>query len=533
MCITDLCGRMSRLLYKPEKIRLDIVIPLFLTGLCCVTYCMKVIDSNTFDFPDQILLCCLTILASNSYYAIATSTQFAKFMTKSFCARIKENKSLGDRQKNKRLSLVDDRMTLEESEDIRIISANYTVVSSITNTIDFEKKTREIRLFISREELWYILYPVSVGIFVMFFCIPTYDVSCSLMLALGFIVLGSFQEWRRDTYWERGGVRRAMFFMLVLSGLILLIALFVLAYTVNSMQQQTLRSNMNSTVFTRFNTTENNMDYMQLLLHNAANSTSVQRNTSDALMQEIMQIYQDRQKLHSFLVRIPVWMWCFYTPFLLGNMPDSTRIPIILELSQSSLGNMCAVVIVCIVSSCQINWSIFCSVNTCAYVMIVPFFIWATIYMILKSSRNKTILYVACILMLSSYGKFAYIITQIYHIHSQHVVRTFVFLAFVLLVNVFFTIMFFRNENFAIHMGWDKYEQNDLCSDTLSDLDEELFSDDNAISKERSYTIDDVLQRVTTDIQQTEHIMTTHNKHASPTIEMTRMKSENDKEEIS
>ena len=497
---------MSRLLYKPEKIRLDIVIPLFLAALCCVTYCMRVIDSDTFNFPDQILVCCLTILASNSYYAMATSTQFARFMTRTYCASIQKKESRSQKQKNKRMSLVDDRVTLEENEDIRMISSNYTVVNSITNTIDFEKKTREIRLFISREELWYILYPVSVGIFVMFFCIPVYDVSCSLMLALGFIVLGSFQEWRRDTYWDRSGARRAMFIMIVLTGFILVIALFVVSYTVNSLQQNILR-NSNTTA-------ANNMDYVQLLL----NSTSDHPNTNDALLQEIMQIYQDRQKLYSFLVRIPVWMWCFYTPFLLGNMPDSTRLPIILELSQSSLGNMCAFVVVCIVSSCQINWSIFGRIHTCAYIMIVPLFLWTAIYMILKSSRNKTVLYVACILMIFSYAKFSYIITLVYSVHSQHVVRTLVFLAFVVIVNVFFTIIFFRNENSAIRMGWDKYDQNDLCSDTLSDMDDDIIA-----MNERSYTIDDVLQRVTTDIQKTEHIMTT-----APTVEM----SENERQSV-
>jgi len=526
---------MSRLLYKPEKIRLDIVIPLFLTALCCMTFCMNIIDDNTFDFPDQILLCCLSILASNFYYAMATSTQFVNFMTKAFCASIKEKKSRSDKQKNKRLSLVDDRMNLDESDDIRTISTNYTVVGAILNTIDFEKKNREIRLFISREELWYILYPVSVGIFVMFFCIPIYDVSCSLMLALGFIVLGSFQEWRRDSHWERSTARRAMFLLTVVSGLILVICLFVLSYTVNSLQQDTVRSSMNSTVLNHFNTTENTLDYLQLFLNNNANYTShvygVQSNTSDTVLHEIIRIYQDRQKLYSFLVRIPVWMWCFYTPFLLVNMPDSTRIPIILELSQSSLGNMCAFVVVCIVSSCQINWSIFYRVHTCAYIMLVPIFLWATIYMILKSSRNKTVLYIACILMLFSYGKFTYIITAVYHVHSQHVVRTFVFLAFVVIVNIFFTIMFFRNENSAIRMGWDKSEQNDLCSDTLSDIDDESPNDDNMVSNERSYTIDDVLQRVTTDIQQTEHIMTKNNIHASSAIEMTRPKNASEKEQ--
>jgi len=133
--------------------------------------------------------------------------------------------------------------------------------------------------------------------------------------------------------------------------------------------------------------------------------------------------------------------------------------------------------------------------------------------------------------MVFSYGKFSYIISAVYHIHSQHVVRTFVFLAFVVLVNIFFTILFFRNENSAIRMGWDKSEQNDLCSDTLSDMDEESLNDDNMVSKERSYTIDDVLQCVTTDIQQTEHIMTTNKLHAAPAIEMTRQKTVNEREQ--
>jgi hypothetical protein len=109
-------------------------------------------------------------------------------------------------------------------------------------------------------------------------------------------------------------------------------------------------------------------------------------------------------------------------------------------------------------------------------------------------------------------------------------VRTFVFLAFVLLVNIFFTVLFFRNENFAIRTGWDKYDHNDLCSDTLSDMDEEFLNEEASSSPERSYTIDDVLHRVTTDIQQTEHIMT-KNKQQSPSAEMVEIKDKNCQEQ--
>jgi len=63
----------------------------------------------------------------------------------------------------------------------------------------------------------------------------------------------------------------------------------------------------------------------------------------------------------------------------------------------------------------------------------------------------------------------------------------------------------------------------------MSDMDEESLNDDNMGSKERSYTIDDVLQRVTTDIQQTEHIMATNKTD----IEMKRQKTGNGNEPTS
>jgi len=96
-----------------------------------------------------------------------------------------------------------------------------------------------------------------------------------------------------------------------------------------------------------------------------------------------------------------------------------------------------------------------------------------------------------------------------------------VFLAFALVVNFLFTILFCRNENVAIRMGWDKQDQDELCNDSLSDLDDDSpYQNQNNVNPERSYTIDDVLYRVTTDIQQTESIMRNNKKPIVSNTEM-------------
>jgi len=511
---------MSRLEFKPEKSRLDIILPLLFSGLLCFLYSIIAVDSSKFDFADQILFCCLTILTSNVYYGTLTSSQFFNYNARKLFNTVKQKKSLHDEQKKRRSSIIDDRNPSQDAEEFINITKKYTVIDALIHTIDFEKKNREIRLFISREEMWYILYPVSISIFIIFFCIPIYDVSCSLMLALGFIILGTYQECRRDMYWERSSIRRTVFGIMVLSAMILIFSLFILSYTVNSMQQEVIKNLTNNTVVTQFNVTENNLDYIQLLLHNndqaESNSSLPIPIEKDPLVYEIAQIYQNTKKLESFLIRIPVWLWCFYTPFMLQNIPGSTRLPIVLEISQTSLGNICAIVILFIVTTCQINWSKFYNATTLTYIFIIPVLIWVAVYMILKSSRNKTIHYVACIIIVFSYLKFSYIISQVYHVHSQHVVRTFVFLAFVIFINILFTILFFRNENLAIRSGWDKYDQDELCHDSLSDFEDDSLTQ----NPERSYTIDDVLLRVTSDIQQTEHIIRSNKKTALSSTEM-------------
>jgi len=102
--------------------------------------------------------------------------------------------------------------------------------------------------------------------------------------------------------------------------------------------------------------------------------------------------------------------------------------------------------------------------------------------------------------------KFAYVIGTVYHIHSQHVVRTFVFLAFVLLLHVVFSVCFIRSENFAIRLGWDKFDGDELGSDSLSDFDDEILLD-HEMQIEPSMSIDDVLNRVTSDIRQSESVI--------------------------
>lgn len=524
-CLKHNYIQMSRLVFKPERTQIAIVVVLFLAGLASVAHCMIAIDSNLFNFPEQVLFCCLCIMTSNLYYSIATGLQFAHYVCASCCSSNRQKEAMKQKQSRKRTSLLDDRTALCASPDMDLQNTTYTVKSIVCHTIDFMGQTQERRLFISREEIWYILYPISVGVFVLFFCIPVYDVSCSVMLAFGLLVLGCFQECKRDMYWERSGLRRGVFLVMVLSAFVIVITLFILSYTVNSMQQNSISNEHNASVHAQFNMTANNIDYIQLLLHNDdillnvdyPNRTDFTNYTRDTIIQEMMTIYADKNKLYSFLVRIPVWMWCFYTPFLLSTLPESARLPVILEISQSSMGNICAMVIFTIVTTCAIDWTKFYTGTNIVYIMVAPFFIWAAIYMVLKSSRNKTILYVACILIIFSYMKFAFVIGTSYHVHSKHVVRTFVFLAVSLCIHVICTILFVRSENLAIRLGWDKYDQDDMDSDTLSDFEDDILRN-TEMSSVNSLSIEDVLQRVATDIKYSENIISKNHLKQKPGI---------------
>ena len=511
---------MSRLVYKPVRTQAGVVGILIGCGLASFCYCMVVVDSNTYNFPEQILFCCLTVMVSNLYYTAVTGLQYLHYSAMLCTKRGSHVEAQRHKASRRRASALNDG----SSDGLDLTRNTYTVKSIVCQTIDFAGTTQERKLSISREELWYILYPISLGIFVVFFCLPIYDVSCSLMLALGLLMLGSFQECRRDMHWERSGLRRGVFLAMVLAGVVIVVTLFILSYTVNSLQQDAIARVRNTSTSPVFNMTANNIDYIQLLLHNdegfvGSNQSTVvsmsnstretllqEMNTRDALVQEMMMIYTDSSKLYSFLIRIPVWMCCFYTPFMLSNLPTGIQIPVILEVSQASMGNLCAMVILTIVSSCHISWGKFFSVSTCAYVMIVPFFLWMGVYMILQSSRNKTLLYVACVVITLSYLKFAYVIGTVYHIHSQHVVRTFVFLAFVLVLHVVFSVCFIRSENFAIRLGWDKFDADELGSDSLSDFDDEILLD-GEMQAVPPMTIEDVLNRVTSDIRESENVI--------------------------
>jgi len=105
---------MSRLEFKPEKSRLDIIFPLFFAGLVCFLYSMVVVDSSKFSFADQILFCCLTILTSNVYYGTLTSGQFINYNAQVLFNTVKKKNSQRQEQKKRRSSIIDDRSSLQD-----------------------------------------------------------------------------------------------------------------------------------------------------------------------------------------------------------------------------------------------------------------------------------------------------------------------------------------------------------------------------------------------------------------------------------
>ena len=141
---------MSRLVFKPERTQVAIVVTLFLAGLASVVHCMIAIDSNLFNFPEQVLFCCLCIMISNLYYSTATGLQFVHYVCASCCSSNQQKEAMKQKQSRKRTSLLDDRTALCASQDMDLQNTTYTVKSIVCNTIDFTGHRKDDCLLVAR-----------------------------------------------------------------------------------------------------------------------------------------------------------------------------------------------------------------------------------------------------------------------------------------------------------------------------------------------------------------------------------------------
>ena len=222
---------MSKYDFRPDSVGLIPSLPMLL-AVGCISLGSSATLGLGHGFVDRMVCCCFTILASNMWYLVATGLQCLKFQVESVYNQ-RQRRGIQEQQQKTREALIDDRRLPETNNDVLFITGQYNLTSLLVNTVEFRHTPREVRLFVSRKELWYILYPMAFAVFVLFYCIPMYDISCTVSLVTGLLSKSTYDEVKRGIHWKRGTARKICFTFATVCGIMCASGLFVLGIVVN------------------------------------------------------------------------------------------------------------------------------------------------------------------------------------------------------------------------------------------------------------------------------------------------------------
>ena len=563
---------MSKYNFRPESVNVVPSIPL-LVLVSCISLCSSATLGLSHGFVDRIACSCLTILASNMWYILLTGVQCLKFQFDSLCKQTKRRGSSEILQK-KREAVMDNRLLPETTSDTAMITGQYTLRTLLINTIEFRHSPREVRLFVSRKELWFILYPIAFAVFVLFYCIPMYDISCTVSLIAGLLSKSTYDEINRGIYWKRNTGRKICFVIATIFGFMCVSGLFVLDTVVNRQVGSHVTHSNSSVVSlpqlppTNVSVSSDTENMIGTLLHgdglrndnsphhrwdangtntshsaltdssaeyeshpsNPSNLSNVYNNISDEnldtvelndVTETLSRTYTASMQSPNLLQKILLYSVCSYIPFFLDRTPDSIRLPVLLEIVQPSVSCIAAFVLFLVCITTHGVWLpdyMLQSPTFALYVCLIPLGVWCCIFFVIRASRAKTASYVCCILMLVVYIKLLHITNQLSQ-KTLAIRQISVFVGFMCAFYVALMTVFIRMENKCIQMGWDTSRDNDNDDD-----DDYMSSDGVGIHMQDShnvsprYCIEDVLQRVTHDIQTTEYILSHPKTVVSPAV---------------
>jgi len=561
---------MSKYDFRPDSVGLIPSLPVLL-AVGCISLGSSATLGLAHGFVDRIVCFCLTILASNVWYLLVTGLQCLKFQVESLYNRT-QRRGKQEQQHKTRQAVIDDRRLPETNSDALFITGQYNLTSLLINTVEFRHTPREVRLFVSRKELWYILYPMAFAVLVLFYCIPMYDISCTVSLVTGLLSKSTYDEVKRGMHWKRGTGRKICFTFATLCGIMCASGLFVLGIVVNrqaalanmvadsnssaahlahfpggnvSVHAQAIPQNMLGTllhddglgrVFDGRRRAEVNNTNVSILRNTSLaqrNPEEHQQNLQGQNMQEnqtheasqgmsgntetddvsatITEAYNASIQSPNMVQMIILYAVCSYVPFFLHRTPDSIRLPVILELVQPSISCFAAVVLFAVSVSSHgalVREGLVHSSGQTAYICLIPVLVWCVVYFVIKAARTKTTSYVCCIFMLVVYIKILHT-TSTFSVKKHGVQQVSIFAGVMCALYILFMTIFIRMENKCIQMGWDSRDDDEDDDFMSSEGTGVNLQDTRQISPR--YSIDDVLQRVTHDIKTTEYILSHQN----------------------
>lgn len=324
----------------------------------------------------------------------------------------------------------------------------------LLNTIDFQHKRSEIRLWVTREHLWYSLYLFPTGVYGAFLCVPVYDPACTVCFAFGLFLAAARVEGLRGRMWRRPMARRVLFAGVCSLGLMTFTLAFAVAYLA-------MLKNTNVAWEWVDNATE-----------------AVRTNATHAV------VPVERADLAQYLTWFKhayprkTWVWwlvCLCAPALLDFVPASMRLPVVLETSQMPLTSI-ALGVLCYVSAAT-RESVFDFIATQHAIGNVYFLVggastWAAVFSLCFCVRRRSFLLVSAPLLLVAFAKSARLLdVAVWRNETRAILigTGVVFFSYVASL-----VYFCRCEDVAVRTGWGSGHGTGSEPGSDSDFDETI-----------------------------------------------------------
>jgi len=474
-----------------------------------------------------------SLLLSNLAYAALTCTQWVCAAARAACARpAAATPARPDRAR----ALADVRADADDDDDntdasgtrnselYASVTTHFTATRLLTQTIDFGRTAPEIKLFVSREEVWRMLYPLALGFVLLFVCVPVYDATCTVCLALGFFAQSTHAELRRGILYKRPTTRRVIFSGVVLCGLLAHSLAFVFVYLAGVRATRAGWEDGRGAVedLAQFHALLLNATGELLLAGAPANGTAGAALHKDAGAAVAAMLHKDAGaavraaddasvtqyltwSVNAYPQRMwALWLLCACAPPLLRNAPPTVRLPVVLELVQPAASA------VALLALCLVSWaldvSVFALLDTQSalgdcYLLASGGGVWFCVFMLCLAVRERCSVHVPCVLVLVAVGK-----TLAQHwalLHGRQVYELVVCTAVFLALYLGGALYFCRKENVAVRAGWGRaLDAAGLDSDDEIEMDLDLSD-----SRASVFAIDEVLGDAMQSISESDEVL--------------------------
>ena len=396
----------------PHKINFGMLFLLAILMIFIISMSTNV--KSRYDKPyNGAVYTCIIILITYMYYVTITFVQYIIFVIVNFF-------------KNKRNT---------EYVITPVPKYRTTFNSYLLTTIDFHGIFTEQIIFVSREEIWRIFYPITWAVFFTLVAVPIYEYESTASLCAGFVAKGIHDEIYRGFFWGRSNKRKFILLFVGFSGFAACCLLFSISYSFQTKYAIADISQKHTIQAVAQNSSFNYTTY------------PVAQNSSFNYTTYPNEVTSNSYKFRS----LSSWICTAIAPFVLAKLPESIQLPVIFEIFLPSLACISTFVLCVVATSTNtIPLELFDTISyvECIFFLMAPFFVFGVLFVVVYAVQRKKTMSIASVVILIFIIKI--IFKHQFEIQQTLVITTCVCCCIFTISNVVFD----REENIAIRSGW-------------------------------------------------------------------------------